>query len=82
MYQARLEEDWVIADQHLADHLRPDGLRVYLHEDGANYHGHVQNVCGNGLEESWDQVCEMVAATTEFQFASEAATICGRKVLA
>lgn len=75
MYEALLELDWAIADQHLADHLRPDRLAVYLHEDGTNYHGHVQDVCGNGLRESWDQVCGLVASTSEFRFASEAVKV-------
>lgn len=75
MYEALLDLDWTIADQHLADAVRPDGLSVYLHEDGENWHGHVQDVCGNGLAETWGRVCEMVAATTEFRFASEAVAV-------
>lgn len=71
MYQALGELGWWIADQHLADAVRPADLPVYLWEDGDNWHGHVQAVCGNGLEETWETVCEKVAATTEFRFASE-----------
>lgn len=71
VYDVLLENGWWVADQHLADGRRPADLPVYLHEDGDNFHGHVQNVCGNGLAETWDEVCAKVAATTEFRFASE-----------
>lgn len=75
IYEVLLERGWWVADQHLEDHRRPVDLPVYLYEDGDNHHGHVQNVCGNGLEETWDQVCEMVDRTTEFLFASEATKV-------
>lgn len=71
MYQACLDLGWTVADQHLADHLRPEGLSVYLWEDGDNWHGHVQNVCGNGIRETWKQVCDKVAETSEFLFVTE-----------
>lgn len=72
-YQALLDRGWWVADQHLEDGRRPKGLRTYFYEDGVDrWHGHVQNVCGNGLQETWDQVCAKVAAATEFRFCSEA----------
>ena len=70
-YDVLLERGWWVADQHLEDQRRPAGLRTYFYEDG-NWHGHVQNVCGNGLEERWGEVVERVRATTCFRFASEA----------
>lgn len=72
IYDVLLENGWWVADQHLEDHRRPEGLPVYLYEDGDNWHGHVQNVVGNGLEETWDTVVDKVRRTTEFLFASEA----------
>lgn len=73
-YEALLERGWWVADQHLEDGRRPAGLRTYFYEDG-NWHGHVQNVCGNGLEETWDEVVAKVRDTETFLFASES-TVC------
>ena len=71
MYQALEDLGWWIADQHLADDIRPSGLPVYLWEDGDNWHGHVQNLGTNGLEETWDTVRRLVVEADEFRFASE-----------
>lgn len=73
-YQAFLEAGWWVADQHLEDHRRPGGLRTYFYEDGPDrWHGHIQNVCGNGLAERFDELAERVRHADRFQFASEAA---------
>lgn len=74
-YEVLLEAGWWVADQHLEDGRRPRDLPVYLHEDGDNWHGHVQDVCGNGLRETWAAVCDKVARTREFRFASEAVKV-------
>lgn len=71
-YEALQERDWWVADQHLEDNRRPQRLRTYFYEDG-NWHGHVQNVCGNGIEETWDELVERVRETETFLFCSEAA---------
>lgn len=71
MYRALVDLGWAIADQHLADAIRPPDLPVYLWEDGENWHGHVQDVCGNGLQETWAQVCALVQDAESFEFASE-----------
>lgn len=70
-YRALLDRGWWVADQHLEDARRPKGLRTYFYEDG-NWHGHVQNVCGNGLQETWGEVTERVKSATHFRFCSEA----------
>lgn len=70
-YQALAEWGWWIADQHLEDRRRPP-MAVYFYEDG-HWHGHVQNCCGNGLQETWDTVRDLVATATSFEFASEVA---------
>lgn len=75
VYEVLRERSWWIADQHLADDRRPADMRVYLWEDGDNWHGHIQNVCGNGLEETWEELSARVAAASEFRFASEAVGI-------
>jgi len=71
-YDVLLERDWWVADQHLEDGRRPRGLRTYFYEDGG-WHGHVQDVCGNGIEETWVPLREAVLGAPGFRFASEAA---------
>lgn len=69
-YAALRDHGWWVADQHLEDERRPAGLRTYFYEDGG-WHGHVQNVCGNGIEETWGELVDRVAATQVFRFVSE-----------
>lgn len=71
-YRVLLERGWWVADQHLEDGRRPAGLRTYFYEDGG-WHGHVPDVCGNGIEETWPALCDAVRRTTEFRFCSESA---------
>ena len=74
-YAALLDAGWWVADQHLEDERRPKGLRTYFYEDGEDrWHGHIQNVCGNGIEETWGELTERVASATVFQYCSEATT--------
>jgi len=72
-YEVLMERGWWVADQHVEDERRPLGLRVYLHEDGDNWHGHVQDWGSNGIEETWPQLRARVEAAREFRFASELA---------
>lgn len=74
-YEALLDANWWVADQHLEDNRRPRNLPVYFYEDDGNWHGHVQNVCGNGIEETWPSLVEKVRVTSEFRFASEAVKV-------
>lgn len=59
---------WWVADQDYNDSRRPEDLAVYK---VTGWHGHIQDVCGNGLVESWPQVVRIVNTTKEFRFASE-----------
>jgi len=52
MYQALLEEEYWVADQPYNSERVPKGLKVYLLDSQDKYHYHIQNVCGNGLQES------------------------------
>lgn len=70
-YRALADAGWWIADQHLEDNRRPP-MPTYFYEDG-HWHGHVQNVCGNGLQETWNTVVELVRSAESFDFASEVA---------
>lgn len=72
IYDALLHRGWWVADQHLEDGRRPKKLPVYFYEDGPDrWHGHIQDVCGNGLVERWDEVVALVKGATEFWFCSE-----------
>jgi len=69
-YEVLADRGWWVADQHLEDGRRPTGLRTYFYEDGG-WHGHIQDVCGNGIEETWNELREAVSNADDFQFASE-----------
>lgn len=72
-YEALIESGWWVADQAYNDHRRPAGLRAHILNVGPDHwHGHCQNVCGNGLEETWDEVVALVRAAPSFEFVSEA----------
>lgn len=70
-YQALDELGWWVADQHGNDARRPNTLRVHCAGDGDHQHHHVQNVCGNGLEESWKTLLPLVAEAESFELVSE-----------
>jgi hypothetical protein len=75
-YRALEDAGWWVADQHLEDDRRPPGLRTYFYEDGDDrWHGHVQDVCGNGLAETWEELSARVAEASDFQFASESFSV-------
>lgn len=71
-YSVLMERGWWVADQHLEDRRRPPLMRAYLYEDGG-WHGHITDVCGNGIEETWASLKEAVVRTAEFRFCSEVA---------
>lgn len=70
-YAELADRGWWVADQHLEDGRRPP-MRVYFYEDGG-WHGHIDNVCGNGIEETWETVVGLVVDAAEFRFCGEAA---------
>jgi hypothetical protein len=70
-YEALAEAGWWLADQHYNDHRRPLGLPVHCLDDGDHWHGHIQNVCGNGIEERFPALLAHVRAADTFQLVSE-----------
>jgi hypothetical protein len=70
-YEALEDSDWWVADQPYNDDRRPEGLRVHRLGDGDHIHCHIQNVCGNGLEETWDYLVERVTNAKSFELISE-----------
>jgi len=71
-YQALDALGYWVADQHYNDARRPFGLRVHCEGDGDHLHTHVQNVCGNGLQERFPEWLARVEAAESFEFVSEA----------
>lgn len=71
-YDVLLAHDYAVADQPYNDERRPAGLRVHRLGDGDHSHHHVQDVCGNGLKESWDALLSRVTSAESFEFVSEA----------
>ncbi len=70
-YQALDELGWWVADQHYNDDRRPLTMRVHCEGDGDHLHTHIQDVCGNGLAESWLRIQKRVDEAEHFQFISE-----------
>lgn len=73
-YEVLLERGWWVADQSYNDHRRPRGLLTHLVGGPGHWHGHIQNDCGNGLEETWPQVCQLVRDADSFSLVSEEVT--------
>lgn len=78
-YAALREAGWWVADHYENDARRPHGLRTHrLSEtascggDPGHWHGHCQDVCGNGLEETFPALLERVRAAESFELVSEA----------
>jgi len=70
-YEALLDLGWWVADQHYNDHRRPIDLPAHCEGDGDHWHTHVQNVCGNGLEETFPTLMGAVRTADSFQTVSE-----------
>jgi hypothetical protein len=70
-YEALLERGWWVADQHYNDERRPAGLWIHCEGDGDHWHGHIQDVCGNGLEETFPSLLARVKEAASFELVSE-----------
>jgi len=76
IYEVLAERDYWIAEHwENAGHI-PEGLRSHViasdyRETGDHLHGHIPNVCGNGIAETFATVLERVRNATSFQFISE-----------
>jgi hypothetical protein len=77
-YQALMELGWWCADHYENDGRRPAGLRCHVISPAASigadpdhWHGHIQDVCGNGMVETWDALLQAVTQAKSFEFISE-----------
>ncbi len=70
-YRAVQDLGWWCADHPENNLRRPAGLRTHVLGQGDHWHGHIQNVCGNGLEETWDALLDRVVLAESFELISE-----------
>jgi hypothetical protein len=77
-YRAIGDLGWWIADHFENDGRRPEGLRAHVISRAANvgadpdhWHGHIGNVCGNGIEETFPTLLRRVQEAESFEFMSE-----------
>lgn len=77
-YLALRDEGWWLADHYENAERIPEGLRRHVISiaagngaDPDHWHGHIPDVCGNGIAETFDTVLARVRDATEFQFISE-----------
>ena len=75
-YAALLEFDWWIADHWENDRRRPRGLRAHViqptyRSEGDHWHGHIGNVCENGIEETFPELLARVTEAESFEWISE-----------
>jgi hypothetical protein len=87
VYQALKQKGYWVADQGYNFERIPEGLKAYINKndeffsyEGTHesfwvaekaWHGHVWNCCGNGIEETFEHVEQLVRTATEFKTINE-----------
>lgn len=73
-YKALYDYNYWVADQSYNDNRRPKELRAYVlqHDEPeiTKLHYHIQNVCGNGIAEKFDELISL-DKSADFKFISE-----------
>jgi hypothetical protein len=70
-YEALEDLGYWCADHYENDARRPEGQLVHVLGGPNHWHGHIQIVCGNGLEETWAELLPTVANAESFELISE-----------
>lgn len=77
-YKALRDLDWWIADHWENNDRRPAGIRAHVITPAAgagtdpdHWHGHIPDVCGNGIEETFSELLRRVREATSFEWVSE-----------
>ena len=70
-YRVLMERGWWVGDHPDNNQRRPEGIRAHVWGGKHHWHGHIQDVCGNGLEETFDAVASLVRLADSFEFVSE-----------
>jgi hypothetical protein len=80
-YRLASEKGWWIADHWENDERRPVGLLSHVvtpaacvGQDPEHWHGHIPDVCGNGISETFNALRAVVESATSFEFVSEKVT--------
>lgn len=77
-YHALRDREWWVADHYENDERRPVGITSHVISrtassggDPEHWHGHIPNVCGNGIEETFPELLERVRQAETFEWVSE-----------
>lgn len=77
-YQAIADAQWWVADHWENDERRPSGIRAHVISPAAgsgadpeHWHGHIPDVCGNGIAETFPELLDRVVAAESFEWVSE-----------
>jgi hypothetical protein len=77
-YRALMDFGWWVADHYENDERRPQGIHAHVISPAASsggdpdhWHGHIGNVCGNGIEETFGVLLPRVVEAESFQLISE-----------
>jgi hypothetical protein len=80
-YTAIMDTEWWVADHWDNDDRRPEGIRAHVITPAAgagmdphHWHGHIGNVCGNGIQETFPDLLRRVREATSFELVSESVT--------
>jgi hypothetical protein len=80
-YLAASDRGWWVADHWDNNQRRPTGQLAHVISPAAgamcdpdHWHGHIPNVCGNGIEETFHYLSERVAVAESFELVSEEVT--------
>ena len=76
IYEVLAERGWWIAEHWENAQRLPGGLRRHViqptyRETRDHWHGHIPNVCGNGIAETFDELLERVERAESFELVSE-----------
>ena len=71
-YRVLQERGWWVADHWDNNARRPIGIDAHVVGGPDHWHGHIQDVCGNGLAETFNEVAGMVRHADTFELVSEA----------
>jgi hypothetical protein len=81
-YTAIMDLGWWVADHWDNDDRRPEGIRAHVISRAAgaggdpdHWHGHIPDVCGNGIRETFPTLLQRVADAESFELVSERVSV-------